>query len=62
MTVPGDGEAGDVGVEGDGDKVQGPRGAGDAQTEGKEMDYPVEAALDFWAKTYCEIYLQQFTI
>ena len=51
-----------MGVEGDGDKVQGPRGAGDAQTEGKEMDYPVEAALDFWAKTYCEIYLQQFTI
>ena len=51
-----------MGVEGDGHKVQGPRGAGDAKSEEKEMDYLLEAALDFLGKKYCEIYLQQFTI
>ena len=39
-----------MGVEGDGHKVQRPRGAGDAKSEEKEMDYLLEAALDFWAK------------
>ena len=39
-----------MGVEGDGHKVQRPRGARDAKSEEKEMDYLLEAALDFWAK------------
>ena len=61
LWLPGDGETGDVGVEGDGHKVQRPRGAEDAKSEEKRWIMFSEGN-GLLGKKYCEIYLQQFTI